>query len=133
MILIIFYSFNYHDCSALRRMQKHFEWEERRQCCEHFCGFAGQCVIEFSHGNHGVPGSKAAPASSPAPPGSRTQPQSQGDITTVTPVSGRSWADGASALQRGFQCRCCLFLQATGCFSSGNIPSVKSVAVSPAG
>lgn len=67
-------------------MQKHFEWVEGRQCCEHFCGFAGQCAMEFSHGNHSVPGRKAASASSSALPGywdlwdhtpkTRRQPQS---------------------------------------------------------
>lgn len=38
------------------------------------------------------------------------------ETTTVTPVSGKSWADRASVLQRGSRCRCCPFLQATGIF-----------------
>ena len=38
------------------------------------------------------------------------------ETTTVTPVAGNSWADHASALQRGSRCGCCPFLQATGIF-----------------
>lgn len=38
------------------------------------------------------------------------------ETAPATPVSGKSWADPQSALQRGSRGRCCSFLQATGIF-----------------
>lgn len=97
-----------------------------------FVVLLGNVQLSFLMGTTACQGEKLPLPPRLLPRDTRSHPKLK-KAATGTPVSGKSWADHASALQRGSRYRCSPFLQATGIFPRAASLLVQSAAVSPAG
>lgn len=80
-----------------------------------FVVLLGNVQLSFLMGTTACQGEKLPLPPRLLPRDTRSHPKVK-ETAPATPAAGISWADRASALQRGSRCRCSPFLQATGIF-----------------